>query len=322
MKSKQKNSSRKLRRKTVRFATSLLRYLFLISLGYIVLFPLLSAISTAIKQEMAFYDASLYWLPRYVTFDNFKYAYDVLDYGKSIWRTLTLDVVSALIEVVVCAIIAYGFARFEFRGKKVFEFLLMVTIVVPITVYIAPMVTNFKQLDIVGILGLVNKLTGVNLRVNILNTNLPMYLPSLFGMGLRSGILIYIYIQFFRGLPKELEEAAYIDGAGPLRTFWRIAVPSSGVAILTVTVFSVIWHWNDYTLGLMYFTKDYPLAVQLANLRTVLATSNPYEGGAANIMKDPIVMAGCLLFITPLLIAYLCVQNRFVKSIDRVGITG
>lgn len=322
MKAKQKINSKKLRRRTFRFFTSLLRYLFLIAVGYIVLFPILSAISTAIKQEMAFYDVSFYWLPRYVTLENFKYAFEVLDYGKAVWRTLTLDVVSAIIEVVVCAIIAYGFARFEFRGKKIFEFLLMVTIVVPIPVYIVSMVTNFKNLDIVGILGVLNQLTGIDLRVNILNTNLPMYLPSLFGMGLRSGILIYIYIQFFCGLPKELEEAAYIDGAGPFRTFWRIAIPSSGVAILTVSVFSIIWHWNDYTLGLMYFTKDYPLAVQLANLPTVLATQNPYAGGAAEIMKDPIIMAGCILYIAPVLIGYLCIQHKFVRSIDRVGITG
>jgi multiple sugar transport system permease protein len=254
--------------------------------------------------------------------ENFKIAFEVLDYGKSVWRTITLDIVSAAIEVIVCAIVAYGFARFEFPGKKIFEFLLMVTIVVPVQVYIVSMCVNFKNLDVAGVLGLINNLTGIDLRVNILNTNLTMYLPSLFGMGLRSGILIYIYIQFFKGFPKELEEAAYIDGAGPFRTFWKIAVPSSGVAILTVSVFSVIWHWNDYTLGLMYFTKNYPLAVQLSNLPDVLAVSNPYAGGAMEIMKDPIIMAGCLLYIAPLLIGYLCIQNKFVKSIDRVGITG
>lgn len=318
----EKWNSKKVRRKIVGFSGSLLRYLFLISVGYIVLYPIFSAISTAIKQDTAFYDAALYWLPKYVTLENFKIAFESMKYGEALLRTMSLDVVSAVIEIVMCAIIAYGFARFEFKGKKVFEFLLMVTIVVPIQVYLVSMVINYKSFDVVGILGLFDKLTGIDLRPNLLNTNLTMYLPSLFGMGLRSGILIYIYIQFFRGLPRELEEAAYIDGAGPFRTFWSIAVPSSGVAILTVAVFAMVWHWNDYTMGLMYFTEDYPLAVQLANLPDTLTVNNPFVGGAATVMKNSVVMAGCLLYILPILIGYLCVQNKFIKSIDRVGITG
>ncbi len=320
--SKSKWNTKKLKRKSAGFATSLLRYVFLISVGYIVLYPIFSAISTAIKQDVAFYDVSLYWLPKYVTWENFKIAFESMDYAKAILRTMSLDVVSAVIEIIMCAIIAYGFARFEFKGKKIFEFLLMATIIIPIQVYLVSMVINFKSFDVVGILGLFNKITGIDLRPNLLNTNWAMYLPSLFGMGLRSGILIYIYIQFFRGFPKELEEAAYIDGAGPFRTFWSIAVPSSSVAILTVAVFAMVWHWNDCLLGLMYFTKDYPLAVQLSNLPSTLTVNNPFVGGAADVMKNSVVMAGCLLYIVPILIGYLCVQHRFIKSIDRVGITG
>lgn len=317
-----KRNKKNIKRKSIGFCTSLLRYLFLISVGYIVLYPIFSAFSTAIKQDVAYYDASLYWLPRYATWENFKIAFDSMDYARAVWRTMSLDVISAIIEIVMCAVIAYGFARFEFRGKKIFEFLLMATIIIPIQVYLVSTVINFKSFDVVGILGMFNKLTGIDLRPNLLNTNWSMYLPSLFGMGLRSGILIYIYIQFFRGLPKELEEAAYIDGAGPFRTFVSIAVPSSSVAILTVSVFAMVWHWNDCTLGLMYFTKDYPLAVQLANLPSILTVNNPFVGGAADVMKNSVVMAGCLLYILPILIAYLCIQNRFIKSIDRVGITG
>ncbi len=322
MKALKKADAKKLQRKGTSFVVSLIRYLFLISVGYIVLYPIFSALSTAIKQEVAFYDVSLYWLPKYVTLENFGIAADLMEYGKAVFRTITLDVVSALIEIVMCAIIAYGFARFEFKGKKILEFLLMITIVVPVQVYIVSMIINFKNFDVLGILGLFNHWTNIDLRLDLLNTNWSMYLPSLFGMGLRSGILIYIYIQFFKGFPKELEEAAYIDGAGPFKTFWSIAVPSSSVAITTVAVFSMVWHWNDCTLGLMYFTKDYPLAVQLANLPSTLTVNNPFVGGASSVMEQSVIMAGCLLYILPVLIGYLLIQNKFVKSIDRVGITG
>lgn len=317
--SKDKN---KLKNGAFNIAVLVFRYALLISIGYIVLFPMISALSTAIKADEAFFDVSLYWLPKYISFSSFKAAFDAMDYPNAILRTLTLQIFSAAIEVVMCAIVAYGFARFDFKLKKLFTVFLMITIVVPVNVYIVSMLVNFRSLDILGIFGLLAKATGIDLRPNILNTNLTFYLPSFFAMGLRSGILIYIYIQFMSGLPKELEEAASIDGAGPFKTFWTIVVPSSSVVILTVSVFSVIWHWNDSYLSKMYISENYPLAVSLANLGDVLKLNNPFVGAAQSSMIYATKMAGCLLFVVPLLIAYLCVQNKFVKSIDRVGITG
>ena len=131
-----------------------------------------------------------------------------------------LLLVSAAIEILMCSFIAYGMARFKARGKGVFNTLLILLILIPSQMIVVPMMMNYSKLDILGIFGLLNKLTGIDLRVNILGTPLTFYLPSLFGVGLRSGVLIYIYIQFFKGLPGELEEAAWIDGAGLFKTFF------------------------------------------------------------------------------------------------------
>lgn len=302
------------------FLISVFRLLFLISIGYIILFPIFSATSAALKTEAARFDATLYWLPREITSEHFKNAFKVLQLPNTFFKTLSLNIVSAAIEVASCAITAYGFARFKFKLNKPLQALLICSILIPMQFYIVSIVVNYKHLDFVGILGLFNNFTGIDLRPNILNTNLTFYLPSLFGVGLRSGILIYIYIQFFSGLPKELEEAAWIDGAGPLKTFIRIAIPSSTVVILVIIVFSMIWHYNDYYLSVMFFNDDYPLAVQLANIQQTLTTSqwNSLSGAT----KNSIMMAACLIFIIPMLIFYLCVQHKFVQSIDRIGITG
>lgn len=316
------NEKNKIKGRAMSIAVMVFRYALLISIGYIVIFPIISTLSTAIKADDAFFDTSLFWLPKYITFQTFETAFNVMDYGDAFWRTITLQIVSAAIEVVMCAVVAYGFARFEFPFKKLFSVFLIITIIIPVNVYIVSMLVNFRSLDFLGILGLFNKLTGIDLRPNVLNTNLTFYLPSLFAMGLRSGILIYIYIQFMKGLPKELEEAASIDGAGPLQTFCKIVIPSSSVVILTVSVFSVIWHWNDSYLSRMYISKDYPLAVSLSALGDQLVLNNPFTGAAQSNMIHATEMAGCLLFILPLLIGYLCIQSKFVKSIDRVGITG
>lgn len=319
----QNRNIKKVRKKTTSFIVSTFRLLFLISIGYIILFPVFSALSSAIKTEAALFDVNLYWIPKDVTADNFTNAYKLLDVPNTFTRTLTLNVVSAIIEVATCAITAYGFARFNFKLKKPLQALLILSILIPMQFYIVSMFINYKHLDFMGIFGLLNDLTGVDIRPNILNTNFTFYLPSLFAVGLRSGIIIYIYQQFFIGLPKELEEAAWIDGAGPIKTFLKIAVPSSSVVILVNVVFSMIWHYNDYYLSVMFFDSDYPIAVQLSQLPTILSGNRLFNSlTITTATKNSIIMAGCLIFIIPMLVFYLCVQNKFVKSIDRIGITG
>jgi multiple sugar transport system permease protein len=121
-------------------------------------------------------------------------------------------------------------------------------------------------------------------------------------------------------LPYELEEAAWVDGAGPIRTFISIALPSSSVVFTTVTVFAFIWHWNDSYFAALYTFEDFPLAVNLSRIIDALNSMGFY--GASNVEAQAIIMASCVLFVTPPLILYIFLQRRFIESIDRVGITG
>lgn len=317
-----RNSETARLRRAGRGAYGVFRILLLLAISFVIIYPLFYMISTSLRSRDSFLNSVRVWIPEKIDpLTNFKAAAETLNFGPALRSTLTLEMVSALLEIVSCAIAAYGFARFRFPLKRLFMGMLFLTILIPDTMIIIPRVANHSQLDLLGILGLVSRLTGTDLRVSILDTPWAFYLPSLFAAGLRSGILIYIYIQFFKSLPAELEEAAWIDGAGPVRTFLRIAVPSSGVVILTVSVFSIIWHWNDYFLSSMYMTENYPLAVWL----TMMPKNLPGHGYAL-VPSQPestsVLMAGCLLFIIPVLIIYIIVQRWFIESIDRVGITG
>ncbi len=177
---------------------------------------------------------------------------------------------------------------------------------------------NFAHFDVFGILGLIGNIIGKDIRPNLLDTGFTFWLPSLFGVGLRSGLFVFIYRQFFKGLPKELEEAAYIDGASALTTYIRVILPSSGVAMLTVSIFSIVWHWNDYYLSVLYFSSNYPLSVMLDQINNnIFNTTGILAGGA-----DGAAMAGVFLFILPPLIMYMILQRKFIASIDRVGIVG
>ena len=298
---------------------SIFRLIILLAVSYIIIYPLLYMLSSALKTASAFQDPGVLWIPKVLTSANFKNAIEAMNFKNALFSTLRLEVVSAVIETAACAVMAYGLARFNFPGKKLITVMLVFLIVVPSQMLVIPMTVNFSQLDFFGILKALGTVTGKELRPNILDTSWCFYLPSLFSVGLRSGILIYIYHQFFLGLPKELEEAAWIDGSAPPRTFLCIALPSSTVAVITVFVLSLVWHWNDYYLAVMYTSENFPLAVSLASLPQKLSLLGIWPG---NILNTTGVMAGCVMFVTPILLFYLILQRKFIKSIDRVGITG
>ena len=133
---------------------------------------------------------------------------------------------------------------------------------------------------------------------------------------------IYIYTQFFKGLPKELEEAAWIDGAGPWKTFLTIVLPSSGSAMITVLLFSIVWHWNDYFLAQMYMNEPtLPVAIMGFGKTSVVAALN-VSGDVASRMEVQILLSGCLIFLLPMILFYIFIQRKFVASIATSGIVG
>ena len=309
------------------------RFLLLMSIGFIIIYPLLYMIVTSISAPTSFTNGTRVWIPTEFSIgDNFSKAFYALDYIKAFLSTVKYEVISAMISVASCAVIGYGFARFNFKGKKIFTGILFLTILMPDMLLIVPRSVNFTSIDFLFIgRGIETLITGIgslfgadwsafNITPDISDSVITMWLPSMLGVGLRSGVLIYIYIQFFTGLPRELEEAAWVDGAGPFKTFLRIAVPSSSVVFITVTVFSLIWHWNDSLLAGIYLQSDSTLAVTIGNMDSRLSAIFAIHVGTPQYAST--VMAVCLLFIAPMLIFYMIVQRGFVESIDRVGITG
>ena len=311
------------------------RFLLLMSIGFIIIYPLLYMVVTSISAPTSFTNGTRVWIPtEFEIADNYEKAFYALNYVKSALNTFKYEIVSALLSVASCAVIGYGFARFNFKGKKLLTGVLFLTILMPDIMLLVPRVINFTNIDFLyighGLEALINWLgslfdldwskVGEVLTPDISDTVLTMWLPSVLGVGLRSGVLIYIYIQFFTSLPRELEEAAWVDGAGPFKTFLRIAVPSSSVVFITVLVFSLIWHWNDSLLAGVYLQTDSTLAVTLSNIDDWLGAIYTIYGGTPQYASA--IMAACLLFIAPMLIFYMFIQRGFVESIDRVGITG
>ena len=305
------------------WTVSIARLIFLVAFSYILIYPVIFMFTESIKTAADTMNPAVQWLSRNPTFYPYEMAWKGMEYPHAFLLTVEYEMVSAVLEVISCAVCAYGLARFNFRLKPVLMGLLIVTILIPDIVLVIPRIQNFRDMDILGIFGLIGNAVGTDLTPNLTDTVWTFYLPSICGVGLKGGVLIYIYMQFFKGLPRELEEASWIDGAGPFRTFVQVIIPSSGVVILTVFVFAMVWHWNDWLLATMYTSNNWTLAAEIREISQVIGR----WAQAHNVTFDQQLsygapLAACLMYIAPPTIVYLFLQRKFIQSIDRVGIVG
>lgn len=298
---------------------SLIRLVLITGMSYVILYPILRKISTAIKDKSDLYSPIVVWIPEHFTLDNFRQAIAIMDYWETLVNTFALSGMTTLLTTASSAIAGYAFARLKFKGSNLLFAGVVLTILVPPTTILIPIYMNLKDFSLMGLIPL---LTGKT--VNLLNTYWPFILTSVTANSLKAGLYIFIFRQFFRGVPREIEEAAYIDGAGVSATFARIMLPNAVPAIVTVLLFSFVWQWNDSFFTTTYLTSSKVMSTQLASLPYNLAIF--LEGGVAT-NKDPFYQSmvqdtGMLLAILPLIIIYLFVQRYFVESVERTGLVG
>lgn len=302
----------RIKTKATELLVTLLRYLLLIACGYVLLYPFLFMLAGAFRGTIDVTDPTVNWIPKHFSMESMQTAAKNMEYWKSFGYTLLYGTGSVLLQFCSSALAAYGLARFHFKGRSVLVALMMLNILVPAIMIIIPQYVLFYKMDFLGILGQIYKWTGTDLRLSILDTPFAFWIPSALGVGLKGGLFIYIFMQFFKSLPKEIEEAAWIDGAGSFKTFTSLVIPSSGTAVVTVLIFSVVWNWSDAFLPSMFLTNNYPLSVRLEYLQDFLFGSS-----------DPgPLLAGCLIFLAPAILFYVLLQKKFIASISTSGLTG
>ena len=300
------------------------RFLLLIGICYIFLFPVLYMISVAVRGPDTVNDPSVVWIPREISFSSIKTAIEILEYPRAITTTVIISVFSTLGSLISCALVGYGFARFNFKEKNIAFALVLLTIIVPPQTTIISQFVNYRNFGFFGILPLLNKIIpSIPASMSLINTSWTFILPSFLAIGLRSGLFIYIFRQFFAGMPKDLEEAAMIDGCNALRTFVQVMLPLAKSAFITVLLFSFVWHWNDYFQSTMYFNDNQPISVMLNQMQSLLQDAKLFN--VVTNTPDEIrtyLQAGCLLARLPPLVLYIFTQRFFTESIERTGIVG
>ena len=188
-------------------------------------------------------------------------------------------------------------------------------IVIPVHTIMLPLYMTFAKFDVFGII----EATGGS-AVNLLSTPIPMYIMTFFGCGLRSGLYIYIFNQFFRGLPKEIEEAAFVDGAGTWYTYFRIMLVNAIPSVITVAIFSMVWQYND-----TFYARLFVISDELVISKKI----STIEASISNVEKilDPKILelfldAGIVLVMIPIIIIYVALQKQFIEGVERSGIVG
>lgn len=295
-------------------------YVVCLCLAYQLLYPVLYMISMSIREPSDMNDPSIIWVAKHFTMENFADAIKSMNYWNAFRVSLTLCLVCGVLDVFSCAIAGYGFARFDFWGKKVLFVLVIFTMVVPTQTLVLPLYMRWRYADFGGIVGLFNEQGFVNL----IGTLWPLIIPASLAMGVRSGLFIFIYRQFFINLPVALEDAAYIDGAGPYRTFFSIMLPNIKNAIITVFLFSFVWNWGEYYLSKQFLgSTDRSIMVALSAIRRDLSSLSSLAGTQIGSNPEKVatrVMAGCLLTAAPMLIMFIFTQRFLADSIEHIGI--
>ena len=299
------------------------RQLFMLGISYVVLYPLLYMVSNAFKPVEQYYDPSVVWIPKSLTMENFKIVALVMDIGNVMKNTVIIELLPAVISAMVCMMIGYGLARFNFRGKRFVVACVILTIIVPQQTIASSLYSSFRYFDFLGILKFLHRFIPAVDTINLIGTPWVTILPSLLGVGLKSGIFIFIYMQFFTGLPKELQEAAAIDGCGEFRTFLKIIVPTAKNINIAVLLLAVVWNWNDYYTPSMFIRTKDTIATAMASFQANLENLHNMGIGVANIQTAQTqIQAACLSTTLPLVVLYIFLQKRFSEGIENSGLTG
>lgn len=286
---------------------SIVMYAVLIVISYIFVSPLIEIIAKSFMSPDDIINPEVFYIASDFTFDNYLISIRVLDLWKALFNSIWFSGLLALIQTAISALTAYAFARYNFQGKKIFFGLLIAAFIIPLPVLIVPRLTIFSWLQDV---------TGMKL----MGTIIPNILVTLFGQGIYSTILILIFYNFFKQIPFDLDEAAYIDGANSWQVLWHVIIKLSLPVILTVFLFSFVWNWNESIMTNNFVRGAISLVPgQLSAFDSLFKTN---ETSSIVDLNEGYKMAATLVSILPLIVLYLFVQKKFIEGIEQTGITG
>ncbi len=281
-------------KETRRQISTAIRYTLLVVVGFIMVYPLIWMVGATFKTNSEIFTSAWFW-PKNPVMDGYSNAF--VDYGgkinliKSMLNTYKIVVPKVIFTVFSATITAYGFGRFEFKGKAILFSLMISTLFLPQVVLNAPQYIMFNQWGWT-------------------NSYLPLVIPSLFA---GDTYFLFMLVQFLRGVPKELEEAAKIDGCNSIKTLWYVIVPMLKPSLVSVALFQFMWTTNDF-MGPLIYVSDMPKYTNSIYLRMSMDGDVGFQWNR--------ILAMSLISIIPSLIVFFCAQDAFIDGIAAGGVKG
>ena len=314
------------KRKTAAFGMNLVTLLLILGLCFVILYPFIRLVPSVLSAVDDLGNPNVIWIPEKFSTVSFRAAArmtmpeGVMTMVKSIGFALAV----MAIQVFIAAMTGYTMARVKYKFSGLLFVLVALCFLVPRQSLLLAQYIYFNHFDALGLL----KLFGVEW--NLINQPATLYLMALLGFGVNQSLFVLIFSQFFKNIPKELEEAALIDGCGFYRTYFRIMVPNAGPAIVTVAILAFVWNYGD-TYYTRYFDPSGPyMASKLAttfidaNKVTLLERVRVWYGVpvTTDMTFDALKQAGILIFLAPLLVLYLFAQRWLVENLESSGLVG
>ena len=284
---------------------SIFRYILIFGLCFIILYPFLIKILATFMSSADLLDSTVKFIPKEGSTYYWKFAWERLDILKSGSLSLFLSLGSAIIQMLTSTMVGYGLARFQFKGKNLAFAIVIIILLVPAQVYSIPQYLNFRYFG-VG-----------NLTVNLVDSVIPVFMLSLGCLSVKQCLYIYLMREFFKDLPNDLENAAYIDGASIGRTFFNSVLPNAKNMMMTIFLFAFCWQWTDTEFSSLYFSSKTTLA-----MRPIVGSYMVVKGQVSD--TDPLGTAiaraaATMMIIIPVVVLASFCQKFLVKSISRSG---
>ena len=301
------------------------RFIILLGLAYVVLMPFFSKITGSFMSPEDFIDVTVKYIPKYPTLDTYKAIIAESKYGTAFINTIALSLFCGVTQTFICSLIGYGFAKFKFKGSMLLFLLVVLTMVIPHQTLQLSLFMKFRYFDILGVFNLLGGGLTESLElipftsINLNNSYWPLALLSVTGLAYRNGLYIFMMRQFYRGVPDELEESAYLDGCGTFMTFFRIIIPLSVPMMVTIFLFAFCWQWTDDFYTTVFFTSS---GMKLMPDIIMTPKSLDTDFAAGDLYISAIRNTCGLLVMAPLIVVYLFGQRFLVQGIERSGIVG
>ncbi len=320
------------------------RFIFLLGIAYIVLYPFFTKIAGSFMAPQDFVDVTVRLIPKNFSLDIYKAIWTDLDYVEALANTTLISLGLALLQTFTCCFIAYGLAKYRFKGNGIIFLLVVLTMVIPHRTLSSAISMNFTYFDVCGIVSFLSGGASVGIEsidaflstihvipdkwemlqdhsLNLINTVWPFIILSVTGLAFKNGLYIFMLRQFFRGIPDSLEESAYIDGSGDFRTFIQIIIPMSVPMMITVFLFAFCWQWTDTFYTGMFFTFEDKAPLTLAQIADEIPVSLDTAYAGQNMYETAIRNTCGIMIILPLVVLYVFLQRYLVEGIERSGLT-